>query len=101
MDSPIPVTIVVCYPPFWRCQDRSDSSDRPRLLRFTRGGSDRRTIKVTRLTHTGYLMGRQRLRSPWNGCVARKRKLKGGATALVVRTHPKAPAMRLDDRTAD
>jgi hypothetical protein len=45
-------------------------------------------------------MGRQRFRSQWNVCIARKRKLKGGPTPLV-RARPKAPAMRLDDRTAD
>jgi hypothetical protein len=46
------------------------------------------------------LMDRQRFRSRRNFCIARKRKLKGGATPLV-RARPKAPAMRLDDRTAD
>ena|ERR1700726_663800 len=60
----------------------------------------RRLVRMTKLTHTGYLMGRQRFRSQWNVCIARKRKLKGGATPLV-RARPKAPAMRFDDRTAD
>ena len=46
------------------------------------------------------LMDRQRFRSRWNVCVARKHKLKGGATPLV-RARPKAPAMRLDDRMAN
>src|SRR6202035_1018212 len=49
---------------------------------------------------TGYLRGRQRFRSRWNVCIARKHKLKGGATPLV-RARPEASAMRLDDRTAD
>jgi len=45
------------------------------------------------------LMDRQCFRSRRNFFIARKRKLKGGATPLV-RARPKAPAMRLDDRTA-
>jgi hypothetical protein len=45
------------------------------------------------------LMDRQRFRSRRNFFIARKRELKGGATPLV-RARPKAPAMRLDDRTA-
>src|SRR5258708_2093858 len=49
---------------------------------------------------TGFLMVRQRFRSRWNVCIDRKRKLKSGATPLV-RARPKAPSMRLDDRTAD
>src|ERR1700687_3433627 len=45
-------------------------------------------------------MGRQRFRAGWKVCIARKHKLKGGATPLV-RARPEASAMRLDDRTAD
>jgi hypothetical protein len=45
------------------------------------------------------LMDRQHFRSRRNFFIARKRKLKGGATPLV-RARPKVPAMRLDDRTA-
>src|ERR1700731_2963094 len=51
-------------------------------------------------SHYRISQGRQRFRSRRNFFIARKRKLKGGATPLV-RARPEASAMRLYDRTAD